>query len=235
MSETKKIDNTFTIKENKSDDTKPLENPEYMLKISKDENGNVTKKAILYKNKMKYAPIKTIKLTDDNVKILHNKEPFGFARGLNILGLFTIDIPEPKDILSQLRIDDVFDEIKSWFDPIIEGINNAVDLSKLEELTNKLKNWNPIEDLTEAFKNFDIISIMKSILTIIVQPFVEVMGIMFGILYEILKPFIAMFIPSATVLWFYYCLIPALLLISGLLSLANASMGIMNQLRGIEL
>ena len=234
MSETKKIDNTFTIKENKSDDTKPLENPEYMLKISKDENGNVTKKAILYKNRMKYAPIKTIKLTDDNVKIIHNKEPFGFAATLNILGI-PINIPSPEEILSKLGIGDVFNEIKGWFDPIIEGINNAVDLSKLKDLTDKLQNWNPVEDLTRVFEGFDIITIITKVLTVIVQPFVEVMGIMFGLLYEILKPFIAMFIPSATVLWFYYCLIPALLLISGLLSLANASMGILNQLRGIEL
>ena len=234
MSETKKIDNTFTIKENKSDDTKPLENPEYMLKISKDENGNVTKKAILYKNRMKYAPIKTIKLTDDNVKIIHNKEPFGFAATLNILGI-PINIPSPEEILSKLGIGDVFNEIKGWFDPIIEGINNAVDLSKLKDLTDKLQNWNPVEDLTRVFEGFDIITIITKVLTVIVQPFVEVMGIMFGLLYEILKPFIAIFIPSATVLWFYYCLIPALLLISGLLSLANASMGILNQLRGIEL
>ena len=228
MSETKKIDNTFTIKENKSDDTKPLEIPEYMLKISKDENGNVTKKAILYKNRMKYAPIKTIKLTDDNVKIIHNKESFGFNP-------FNINIPSPEEILRELGIDAIFNEIKGWFDPIIEGINNAVDLSKLKDLTDKLQNWNPVEDLTRVFEGFDIITIITKVLTVIVQPFVEVMGIMFGLLYEILKPFIAIFIPSATVLWFYYCLIPALLLISGLLSLANASMGILNQLRGIEL
>ncbi len=234
MSETKKIDNTFTIKENKSDDTKPLKNPEYMLKISKDENGNVTKKAILYKNRMKYAPIKTIKLTDDNVKIIHNKEPFGFAATLNILGI-PIDIPSPEEILRRLGIGEVFEEIGKWFEPITQGINNAVDLSKLKDLTDKLKNWDPVGDLTRVFEDFDIITIITKVLTVIVQPFVEVMGIMFGLLYEILKPFIAIFIPSATVLWFYYCLIPALLLISGLLSLANASMGIMNQLRGIEL
>ena len=222
MSETKKIDNTFTIKENKSDDTKPLENPEYMLKISKDENGNVTKKAILYKNRMKYAPIKTIKITDPNAKIIHNKEPFGF--GFN-----------GEDILKALNINKLFGIIKGWFRPITEGISEVLNSNELTTIVENLKNWDPAGDLTRIFEDFDIITILTKVLTIIVQPFVEVMGIMFGVLYKILQPFIAMFIPSATVLWFYYCLIPALLLISGLLSLANASMGIMNQLRGIEL
>tara|TARA_B100000073_G_scaffold210878_1_gene175194 strand:- start:1343 stop:1888 length:546 start_codon:yes stop_codon:yes gene_type:complete len=83
---------------------------------------------------------------------------------------------------------------------------------------------------------FDPLNMLKELLEVFILPFIQIMGFIFQLVFvnvsEILKKY---FISGAAGIWFYYYLIPALLIISSLLSLANASMGILNQLRGIEL
>lgn len=248
MIETKKIDNSFTIKENKTD------NP-------KIKNEDLTKKDVLYKNNIKNVPTKTVNKPEPK----SNKESFaglvnagvGLGGGNTRSGgptgamfgtgqyatsgtsfeicplpfpwneqCFNFSPPTFDSFMESVGLGMLSDDIKQfWEDQIKPGLEDAKNL--FDNL------WTEIENLwgrLDPIKNF--LSLVKLFISPIIQILINILEIVIYALQPLLNSY---FGGAATLYFLYYYLFPALFLISAILSAANALMGIINQIRGVEL
>tara|TARA_B100001996_G_scaffold314562_1_gene257200 strand:+ start:272 stop:985 length:714 start_codon:yes stop_codon:yes gene_type:complete len=237
MIETKKIDNSFTIKENKTD------NP-------KIKNEDLTKKDVLYKNNIKNVPTKTVNKPEPK----SNKESFGAGYGGAATGgtmfggggyiasgisneicplpfpwneqCFNFSPPTFDSFMESVGLGTLTDELKEfWNNQIKPGLEEAKGV--FDDL------WAEIEQIwgrLDPIKNF--LSLVKLFISPIIQVLIHILEIVIYALQPLLNSY---FGGAATLYFLYYYLFPALFLISAILSMANALMGIINQIRGVEL
>jgi len=251
MAEIKKIDNTFRIKENvipdkpKDDNSeikevkkeKPPREKHILSKITIDrENGKISTKSKLVRKRVKGIGDITTNMTKNDFTFKPNTELFGFAgRFCTLWDLICIDLPNWNTFLSGLGISDFFSSIEGTFRGLIQGLEGIIDLSELTGIINKIAQWDPLTELTNAFDDFDLGVILTDIITALLKPFMWVVGLMIEFSYEVLEPTIISLLPSAGSYFLYLYLIPGLMFASTALSAVNNSLSMINQIRGVEL
>ena len=164
-----------------------------------------------------------------------NTELFGATKFCTMWDLICIDLPNWNDFLSGLGINQFFSSLEGTFRGLIQGLEGIIDLSELTGIINKIAQWDPLTELTNAFDDFDLGVILTDIITALLKPFMWVVGLMIEFSYEVLEPTIISLLPSAGSYFLYLYLIPGLMFASVALSAVNNSLSMINQIRGVEL
>tara|TARA_B100001094_G_scaffold332477_1_gene404737 strand:+ start:1695 stop:2342 length:648 start_codon:yes stop_codon:yes gene_type:complete len=214
MIKTKKIDNSFTIKENKTD------NP-------KIKNEDLEKKPFLYKNNIKNVPTKTVNEPEPKL----NKESFGNEVKI-------CPLPPPlnnqcvrwtpptwDEFMAHIGMDNLVSDLQTfWEDEVEVGLNETVNIFN--------DVWSEIQKI---WGRLDPIANILELISLFLHPIFQVLIAAFKIIFDAISPLMNSYFGAGAGIYFlYFYLFPSLFLISGVLSMSNALMGIINQIRGVE-